>query len=80
LADAAFDRPDTPAERHVRSAELLAVQRTLRGIGINMNQLAKVANARGFVPSHTANDLAELRTILERVEAVGLGSVRQESP
>jgi hypothetical protein len=77
LIGAALDPLDTPAERHMRSVELLAVHRMLRGIGTNINQLAKIGNAHGFVPAGTTDALAALRSISERVEVLTQGSERE---
>jgi len=74
--EAALARADTAAERRVRAAELLAVQRMIRGMATNINQLAKVANSNGGVPAGAAAALAALDQLSSHVETIANGACR----
>jgi len=80
LVDAALGRPDTPTERRVRTAELARVERLLRGLATNVNQLATVANATGKLPLATAPALAELAAVKEAVLAIARAAGCVEVP
>jgi len=75
--EAALDRADTPAERRVRSAELFAVQRMIRGMATNINQLARVANTNGAVPAAVATALAALDALRSDVEVIARAAGRE---
>src|SRR5271166_6402362 len=80
LVDGALGRPDTPTERRVRTAELARVERLLRGLATNVNQLAMVANATGKLPLATAPALTELTAVREAVLAIARAAGCVEVP
>ncbi len=55
------------AARRAQSAELQKALRDLRGIGTNVNQLTMTANASGHVIAGTADALAALARIEDRL-------------
>jgi hypothetical protein len=70
LVEAALDRPQTPAERRLRKAELHRVGRLIGGMAKNINQLARVAHATGKIPAETGEALDELKRLTVAVEAI----------
>ncbi|MFB4300398.1 MobC family plasmid mobilization relaxosome protein [Actinomadura sp. NTSP31] len=59
--------------------ELRGIARQLNRIGVNLNQLARVANATGQVPHELPAALAYLQNVLRRVDAssVELGRLQR---
>jgi hypothetical protein len=60
----------TASERRAAAAELLAVRRLLAAIGVNLNQLAKAANATGEHPPALEATLHATARILARLDEV----------
>ena len=98
VAEAALDRAADVRRREglftVPPRELLAVQvelretaRQLRAVGVNVNQVAAVANATGNPPEHAAavlrwcaRVLSSASTIVERVERLRTALEREADP
>lgn len=57
----------TVPERRATAAEFQALARTLRGIGSNLNQLTMVANASGHVVAGSADAVAAVAALQERL-------------
>jgi predicted urease superfamily metal-dependent hydrolase len=49
--------------------ELRGIARQLNRIGVNINQLARIANATGQAPQELSTSLAYLEKVLRRVDA-----------
>ena len=97
IAEAALDRADGVKRRFARLAvpprELLAVQvelrevaRQVRAVGVNVNQVAAVANSEGVPPANTASVLAfcgrtltAASAVLDRVDALA-AALGDEAP
>ena len=61
---------DAAAARAHLAGEMFRVVRVLGQIGVNVNQLAKVANATGSVPPEAPHALAALARATERLTAL----------
>jgi len=70
LVDAALDRPETPAQRRVRKAELHHVDRLIAGLATDIKELATVDNATGT----TSQALGLLERLTAAVEAIAEGA------
>lgn len=57
------------ADRARMRAELAQLQRGVGAIGVNVNQIARVANAAGEVSEELTGSLAHVRSVLRRIEA-----------
>lgn len=57
-------------ERRALAAELFGVRRLLIGVGTNLNQLARVANSTGEVPTQVGVAAGAVQRYLVRLEAV----------
>lgn len=70
LIESAFSGDsETATERRVRTGELFGLARLLGRVSLNINQLAKVANATRSVPPETGPALDAVRRVAERIEA-----------
>lgn len=58
---------ETPSQRRAAMAELFAVRRLVSGIAVNVNQLARQANATHEVPAEAAATVTAARRVVERV-------------
>ena len=74
LVEAALDRPQTPAERRVRKAELHHVDWLISGMATTFDQLARVAQASGQIPAETGEALDELKRLTVAVETIAAGA------
>lgn len=59
---------ETPTQRRDAMAQLFALERTLGGIGNNINQLAKHANADGVFPEQAFALSVRVNEIFNRIE------------
>lgn len=55
-------------EQRVLGAELMAIRRLLVALGVNVNQLAKVANATGAIPAETGHTSRAVQRVLARLD------------
>lgn len=61
---------ETVSQRHAALREVFALQRTLGGVAVNINQLARQGNEQGRVPLGTAEAVAEVRGAMTRLSAL----------
>lgn len=57
----------TPPQTQPRPTRPVALVRELNAIGVNLNQLTRVANASGFIPAGLEPVLDELNRLLDRL-------------
>jgi hypothetical protein len=61
---------ETPTERRQAMVTLLVLRRSLAGVAINVNQLAKQGNVTGEFPHEAEQVLPEIRRAVDRIDAV----------
>lgn len=59
---------ETPARRRQAMVGLFEIRRLLANVANNVNQLARIANISGEVPSALDRVLVELRGLAERID------------
>jgi hypothetical protein len=62
--------PESAAARAGTVVELVALSRAVGRVGVNVNQLARAANATGEVQDATVDTLAVVREVVERLAVV----------
>jgi Bacterial mobilisation protein (MobC) len=60
---------ETPTQRRHAMTALFGLRRSLAGLAINVNQLAKQGNVTGWFPSEAERVLPEIRRAVERIDA-----------
>src|SRR3954462_88165 len=61
---------ETPTERRHAMTALFGLRRSLAGLAINVNQLAKQGNVTGEFPREADAMLPEIRCAVERIDAM----------
>ena len=61
---------ETPTQRRHAMAALFGLRRSLAGLAINVNQLAKQGNVTGSFPPEAERVLPEIRRAVERIDAM----------
>jgi len=69
LMERALSERETSTERRDAMAKLFAFRRQLTGLATNVNQLARAANTDGHTPVGTAAAIAEVRAVVEKIDA-----------
>jgi len=70
IESALSDMGETPTQRRAAMSELFAFRRQLTGLATNVNQLARAANTDGQTPVGTRAAIAEIRAVVEKLDAV----------
>src|SRR3954447_16204 len=60
----------TPTERRQGMTELFGLRRSLAGLAVNVNQLAKQGNVAGQFPREAEGVVPEIRRAVERIDAL----------
>src|SRR3954470_17873313 len=61
---------ETPTQRRHAMVALFGLRRSLAGLAINVNQLAKQGNVTGRFPTEAEQALPEIRRAVDRVDAM----------
>src|SRR4051812_49153735 len=69
LIETALGEGETPTERRHAMTALFGLRRSLAGLAINVNQLAKQGNITGQFPREADAVLPEIRRAVERIDA-----------